>query len=38
MDTHPGVESQFNQMLPHYPVTEGCVTVPEPVEKYQIEN
>ncbi len=49
METYPGVESQYNPVLPLYPVKDGYVTVPETpglgidpdpelVEKYQIEN
>jgi len=49
METYPAVESQFNPVLPLYPVTDGYVTVPETpglgidpdpelLEKYKIEN
>jgi len=49
METYPAVESQYNPVLPLYPVKDGYVTVPEEpglgidpdpelVKKYQIEN
>ncbi len=49
METYPGVESQYNPVLPLYPVKDGYVTVPETpglgidpdpelVEKYKIED
>ena len=49
METYPAVESQYNPVLPLYPVKDGYVTVPETpglgidpdpelVKKYQIEN
>jgi L-alanine-DL-glutamate epimerase-like enolase superfamily enzyme len=49
METYPGVESQYNPVLPLYAVEDGYVTVPETpglgidpdpelVAKYQIEN
>jgi L-alanine-DL-glutamate epimerase-like enolase superfamily enzyme len=49
METYPAVESQYNPVLPLFPVEDGHVTVPETpglgidpdpelVEKYQIEN
>jgi L-alanine-DL-glutamate epimerase-like enolase superfamily enzyme len=49
METYPGVESQYNPVLPLYPVKDGNVTVPETpglgidpdpelVKQYQTEN
>jgi L-alanine-DL-glutamate epimerase-like enolase superfamily enzyme len=49
METYPGVKSQYNPVLPLYPVKNGHVTVPETpglgidpdpelLERYQIGN